>query len=155
MRPEPECFGPEATDRLRALARPGTPVWVAPDRDSWDQYRRRLFFVWTENGRLINYDLVAEGYAEAIRVRPNVTYWPLLRDTAAAAESARAGLWGACCSPCERWVAERRLCLDYEGADTLFRLRPRREDRVLRRRASASKTSTATRTKQSVGTVTR
>ena len=96
MRPEPECFGPEATDRLRALARPGTPVWVAPDRDSWDQYRRRLFFVWTENGRLINYDLVAEGYAEAIRVRPNVTYWPLLRDTAAAAKSARAGLWGAC-----------------------------------------------------------
>ncbi len=96
MRPEPECFGPEATDRLRALAGPGTPVWVATDRESPDRYGRPLFLVWTEDGRLVNYDLVAEGYAEAIRIRPNVTYWPLLRDTGAAAKSARRGLWGAC-----------------------------------------------------------
>ena len=79
MRPEPDCFGPEATDRLRALAGPGTAVWVATDQESPDRYGRPLFLIWTEDGRLVNYELVAEGYAEAIRVRPNVTYWPLLR----------------------------------------------------------------------------
>ncbi|HEY5847922.1 MAG TPA: thermonuclease family protein [Microlunatus sp.] len=96
MRPTPECYGPEATARLRELAGPGSRVWVAPDQDSWDRYQRRLFFVWTADGRLLNYDLVAEGYADAIRVRPNVTYWPLLRQAAADAKDDRRGLWGAC-----------------------------------------------------------
>lgn len=96
MRPTPECFGPEATDRLRSLTPPGSSVWVAPDVDGWDKYGRRLFLVWTDDGRLVNLELVAGGFSEAIRVRPNVTYWPLLRDTARAAESARRGLWAAC-----------------------------------------------------------
>ena len=96
MRPTPECYGPEATARLRELAEPGSRVWVAPDQDSWDRYQRRLFFVWTSDGRLLNYDLVAEGYADAIRIRPNVTYWPLLRQAAADAKAARQGLWAAC-----------------------------------------------------------
>ena len=96
VHPATECFGPEATDRMRALAPVGSQVWVAPDRDSFDRYGRRLFFVWTDAGRLLNYDLVAEGYAEAIRVRPNDTYWPLLRDTTAEARAAKRGRWGAC-----------------------------------------------------------
>jgi endonuclease YncB( thermonuclease family) len=96
VHPTTECFGPEATERMRVLAPVGSRVWVAPDRDSWDQYGRRLFFVWTAAGRLLNYDLVAEGYAEPVRIRPNVTLWPLLQRAGADAEAARKGLWGAC-----------------------------------------------------------
>ena len=106
MRPTPECYGPEATARLRELAGPGSRVWVAPDQDSWDRYRRRLFFVWTADGRLLNYDLVAEGYADAIRVRPNVTYWPLLRQAAADAKAAQRGLWAAA-GPLRAWSYPR------------------------------------------------
>lgn len=96
VHPETECFGPEAADRLRALAPVGSQVWVAPDRESFDRYGRRLFFVWTASGQLLNYDLVAEGYAEAIRVRPNDTLWPLLRDATTEAKGAKRGQWGTC-----------------------------------------------------------
>ena len=96
VHPETECFGKQATDRMRELTPTGSQVWVAPDQDSWDRYGRRLFFVWTASGQLINYDLVAEGYAEAIRVRPNVTLWPLLQEAATKAKDAKRGLWGAC-----------------------------------------------------------
>ena len=96
VHPDTECFGPQATERMRTIAPMGSQVWVAPDQDSWDRYGRRLFFVWTASGRLVNYDLVAEGYADAVRVRPNVTLWPLLQEAAAKAREAKRGLWGAC-----------------------------------------------------------
>ena len=96
VHPETECFGVQASDRMRALAPVGVQVWVAPDREPFDRYGRYLFFVWTESGQLLNYDLVAEGYADAIRVRPNDTLWPLLRQTRDQARAAERGLWGAC-----------------------------------------------------------
>ncbi len=96
VHPTTECFGPEAADRMRALAPVGSSLWVAPDQDGWDRYGRRLFFVWTPSGRLLNYDLVAEGYAEPVRIRPNVTLWPLLQRAGAQAKAAKRGLWAAC-----------------------------------------------------------
>ena len=95
-KPTPECFAQEATDFLRALLPQDTRVLVAPDRDSWDDYQRRLFYVWTPDGRFVNYELVAGGFAEAIRVWPNVAQTGLLQ---AAQERARAesiGRWGRC-----------------------------------------------------------
>lgn len=96
VHPDAECYGPEATTRMRALAPVGGRVWVTPDVEDHDRYGRFLFFVWTDAGRLLNYDLVAEGYAEAIRVRPNVTLWPLLRAAGTKAQQAMRGRWGAC-----------------------------------------------------------
>lgn len=96
VHPETECFGPQAAERMRVLAPVSSQLWVAPDKDSWDRYGRRLFFVWTPQGRMLNYDLVADGYAEAIRVRPNVTLWPLLQRAGAQAKTAKRGIWGAC-----------------------------------------------------------
>jgi micrococcal nuclease len=96
VHPRAECFGREAADRMRALAPVGETVWVAPDRDDKDRYGRFLFFVWDRSGRLLNYDLVAEGYADAIRVRPNDTLWPLLQRAATQAKEARRGRWAAC-----------------------------------------------------------
>ncbi|HEY5786786.1 MAG TPA: hypothetical protein VIT65_18625 [Microlunatus sp.] len=40
---------------------------MAPDQDSWDDYRRRLFHIWTEQGVLIDHDLVAKG-GRALRI---------------------------------------------------------------------------------------
>ena len=69
---------------------------AAPDSDTWDDYRRRLFNLWTDDGRFVNHELVAAGDAEAIRVVPNVAYYDLLSATQARAEASGAGQWGAC-----------------------------------------------------------
>ncbi len=96
MTPTKQCYAPEATERLRTLAPPGSTVWVAPDKDSWDDYRRRLFHVWTDSGVLIDHDLVARGYGRALRIWPNVTYWPLMEQAQTTAQQKERGLWKAC-----------------------------------------------------------
>lgn len=94
--PTPECWAEEARTHLATLLPQGATVWAAPDRDTWDDYKRRLFNLWTDDGRFVNYEMVAAGDAEAIRVWPNVAYLDLLRSAQQDAEAARAGQWGAC-----------------------------------------------------------
>jgi len=96
MTPKKQCFAQQATDRLRTLAAKGSVVWVSPDKDSWDDYRRRLFHVWSEQGVLIDHDLVAKGYGRALRIWPNVTYAPLMAKAQTSAQAKKLGLWKAC-----------------------------------------------------------
>jgi len=67
-KPTAQCWSAEATDALRRLAPVGSRIWVALGRDSWDDYGRRLFSAWTDDGRFIEGELVASGAAKAIRV---------------------------------------------------------------------------------------
>ena len=94
--PTPECWAEEARSHLSELLPEGSTVWAAPDRETWDDYGRRLFNLWTDDGRFVNHELVTAGDAEAIRVRPNVAYFDLLSAAQAEAEASGAGRWGAC-----------------------------------------------------------
>lgn len=91
-----ECFGDEAEEELARLAPVGSIVYAAPDLDSWDDYDRRLFYLWTPDGEFINLALVEDGFAEAIRVMPNDFYYDDLLDAEDAAVRAGLGMWGAC-----------------------------------------------------------
>ncbi|HSP75258.1 MAG TPA: thermonuclease family protein [Cryobacterium sp.] len=91
-----ECFGDQATEQLRALLPEGSLTWVTADRDPTDQYGRSLFYLWTEDGRFVNYELVAGGAAESLNIAPNDAHYPLLRAAEDAAASAGAGRWGSC-----------------------------------------------------------
>ena len=94
--PEVECFGPEAEEALAALAAPGTTLGYAYDRDPRDQYDRELMYVFAPDGSLINYELVAQGFARAVLFEPNDRYWDDLRAAERAAQDAGLGLWGQC-----------------------------------------------------------
>lgn len=94
-----ECFGPEATAALEALAPVGSEVGYAYDRDAQDRYERELMYLYAADGTLINLELVAQGYAEALRVEPNDRYWPELQAAERAARDAGRGLWGSCPAP--------------------------------------------------------
>lgn len=91
-----ECFGDQATEQLRALLPEGSLTWVTADQDPTDQYGRSLFYLWTEDGRFVNYELVAGGAAESLNIAPNDAHYPLLRAAEDAATTAGAGQWGAC-----------------------------------------------------------
>lgn len=94
-----ECYGPEATAALEALAPPGSEVGYAYDRDPQDRYERELLYLFAADGTLINLALVEQGYAEALLVEPNDRYWPELQAAERAARDAGRGLWGACPAP--------------------------------------------------------
>jgi endonuclease YncB( thermonuclease family) len=100
LRDEPsECHGDEAHEFVRSLIPDGTPVLVDRDRSFWDDFERRLLYVWTADGLFVNYEIVAQGYGEAIRVWPNVAYWDVLREAEADARQAGVGRWSACPDP--------------------------------------------------------
>lgn len=94
--PTPQCWAEEARRHLAAMLPEGSTVWAAPDRDTWDHYGRRLFNLWTDDGRFVAHELVAAGDATAIRIRPNVTHYDMLAAAQATAQANRIGRWGVC-----------------------------------------------------------
>jgi micrococcal nuclease len=94
--PRHDCFGGEATRALRRLVPPGSPVHAAGDVESHDRYGRRLLYLWTTRGELVEAVLLRGGYARAMAVPPDTRYAGVLHDAEAAAKRARTGLWAAC-----------------------------------------------------------
>lgn len=91
-----QCYGREATNELRDLLPEGSTVYGVIDTEPQDHYERWLLYLWTEDGYFVNAGMVDNGFAEAIRVRPNDQHWNLLRNLEAAAERDRVGMWGSC-----------------------------------------------------------
>lgn len=94
--PEVECFGPEAEDALAELAPLGSTLAFAYDRDPRDRYDRELMYLFAADGTFLNYELVAQGYAEALLVEPNDRYYDDLVAAERDAQRAGLGLWGEC-----------------------------------------------------------
>lgn len=94
--PVPDCWADEARAHLGELLPEGSTVWTAPDVESLDRYDRSLRYLWTDDGRFVNYELVAAGDAEALRIAPNTAHAELFAAAQAEAEASRAGQWGAC-----------------------------------------------------------
>jgi micrococcal nuclease len=91
-----ECFGTEATARLRELAPVGAKLWATADQEKTDSYGRLLLYLWTSDGTFINFALVAGGYGTALMVPPNDRYYPQLRHAEALAGAQGLGLWASC-----------------------------------------------------------
>lgn len=91
-----ECYGDEARAALRRMLPEGTRVRTVHDVRELDPYDRSLLFLFTEDGRLVNLDLILEGYAEAVVLKPNYLWSDLVEAAEDEAQAARAGMWGVC-----------------------------------------------------------
>lgn len=69
-----ECGGPEASDYLKKLLPPGTPVRLGYDRDKRDRYGRDLAAVFL-NGSLVDADIARNGWGVAIKIGENTRYY--------------------------------------------------------------------------------
>ena len=60
-----ECLGKEASAKAAELLRGAQTVEVEadPTQDTRDAYARLLLYVWLPDGRLLNRELIANGYA--------------------------------------------------------------------------------------------
>jgi micrococcal nuclease len=96
-----ECYGPEASQRLKELLPVGSVVWVSRDVSDEDQYGRWLRHVWIVDGDtreafLVSEILVRGGYADAREYRPDDEFDSDLADAEHVAQDAHTGMWGAC-----------------------------------------------------------
>jgi micrococcal nuclease len=89
-----ECFAQEASDFTKN-ALTGQLVYLEddPSQDSVDRYGRRLAYVWTLDGRLINLDLIAGGYANEYTYSTPYRYQRRFQDAEASAAERERGLW--------------------------------------------------------------
>jgi micrococcal nuclease len=73
----------------------GTRVEVEQDVQARDRYRRLLAYVWFPDGRMLNVEIMREGYAQVLTVPPNVRYARLLRVCQREAREASRGRWAS------------------------------------------------------------
>ncbi len=91
-----ECWGDVATQRLRSVLPEGTHVRTVADVRPLDKYGRSLLFLFTDDGALVNLDLVREGYAETVVLEPNVLWAAEFEAAEDTAQAAGLGIWTAC-----------------------------------------------------------
>lgn len=89
-------LGDVARDRLRELLPEGTRVRTVADVQPYDKYGRSLLFLFTDDGALVNLDLIRDGYAEAVVLKPNVLWSDELEAAEDAAQAERLGIWSHC-----------------------------------------------------------
>lgn len=89
-----ECFGREASAFSKQLLT-GQAVLLEedPSQDSRDRYGRLLRFVWLADGRMANYELVAQGFAYEYTYDQAYKYQGEFKAAQQAAQAGGRGLW--------------------------------------------------------------
>jgi micrococcal nuclease len=88
---EVEFFGPEATARAEEIFEDKT-VTLYKDVSETDQYGRLLRYV-VVDGMFANYQMIAEGYAEAVTFPPDVACADVFNSVEREAREQGLGLW--------------------------------------------------------------
>lgn len=112
-----ECFSGEATNRMSELVSGKTVYLVAdPSQDSVDKYKRKLFYVYLEDGTNVAYQMIKDGYAHEYTYNSNPHRWQKqFRDAQNDARSNKRGLWGdETCAGDKTSVAEKKAQAENE-----------------------------------------
>lgn len=89
-----ECFGREAAAQSRTLLTGQTVYLEAdPSQDESDRYGRLLRYVWLADGRMFNYEMIANGYAFEYTYRVPYAYQQQFQQAERNAREAERGLW--------------------------------------------------------------
>ena len=86
------AMGEEATKFTKALAE-GKQVRLEFDADRRDRYKRLLAYVYLPDGKMLNAEIVAAGYANVYTVPPNVKYVERFLKLQREARDNNRGLW--------------------------------------------------------------
>jgi micrococcal nuclease len=86
-------MGQRATRYVKSIVRPGDWVQIELDIQERDRYGRLLAYVWLQDGRFLNEEIVGAGYAGLMTIPPNVKYHQRLTEAHREAQEARRGLY--------------------------------------------------------------
>ena len=99
----PEPYGQDASAYTARAIPIGSTVWLEFDAERRDQYGRLLAYVWLDEpadgseaevrAKMLNAQLVSDGYAQVYTFPPNVKYAGMFRRLQSEAREAERGLW--------------------------------------------------------------
>jgi micrococcal nuclease len=91
-----QCFAKAASAANKRLIE-GRAVRIVQDAEARDRYGRLLAYVYrASDGLFVNAQLVRDGYARPLTIRPNVAHAAEFDRLAASARHAHKGLWNRC-----------------------------------------------------------
>jgi micrococcal nuclease len=95
-----QCFGKEASAHTDELLPAGTAVRLERDVEERDTYGRLLAYLYRlGDGLFVNLDLARGGFADTLRIAPNVAHADELQAAVDDAHRRGSGLWGTCGGP--------------------------------------------------------
>jgi micrococcal nuclease len=94
-------FGTAARRELESLAPVGTALRLEMDVQPRDRYGRTLAYLWLEDGRMVNEELLRAGVAVVAVYPPNVRHVDRLRAAVEEAREGKVGLWATSAFECE------------------------------------------------------
>ena len=86
-------LGNIATTFVKVLVKSGDSLLIEFDKQKRDEYSRLLVFVFFEDGRMLNEEILRAGYAEIITIPPNVKYIKKLYNAYLDAKENGRGFW--------------------------------------------------------------
>ncbi len=85
-------YGEESKAYLMNLLS-GKSVRLVGDVDSLDRYGRTLAYVYLQDGKFVNAEMIKKGYAVVLTIPPNVKHVDLLQKLQVKARADKKGLW--------------------------------------------------------------
>ncbi len=86
-------LGKMAAKFTKRLAKKGSVVFLEFDVEPQDRYGRLLAYVWLKDGRMLNKEIICNGYAYPLTVPPNIKYQDIFRKCFRHAREKGLGLW--------------------------------------------------------------
>jgi micrococcal nuclease len=102
-----EPYADEAK-RFNARLVKGKKVRLEFDIEPNDRFQRRLAYVFLKDGTFVNAEMLSQGYAYLLYVRPNVKYLSTLLAAQQAAMSAKRGIWSKWHEQSTTYVGNKR-----------------------------------------------
>ncbi len=86
-------LGQKAKEFTKSLVKPGDKVYLEFDVQQRDKYGRLLAYVYLKDGRMLNKEIICNGYAMLLTVPPNVKYQEEFKKCYQEAREKGSGLW--------------------------------------------------------------
>ncbi|MGP4074051.1 thermonuclease family protein [Piscibacillus sp. B03] len=90
---EPEPYGKEALDFMNSIIQPGDTIYLEQDTSETDPYGRLLFYVYLEDGRMVQELLLSEGLAKVAIFEPDTSYAESFQSIEEEAREKELGIW--------------------------------------------------------------
>lgn len=87
-----DAYGPQATAANRQLVE-GQTIYLESDTSNRDRYGRLLRYVYLDDGRMVNEELVSVGHALSVAYPPDTAHQALLDAAQQRAQAAGTGMW--------------------------------------------------------------
>jgi len=88
-------WGRKAKEHLQKIMNESSgKVQAEMDVTKYDKYNRLLAYLWTNDGRMINEQMVLDGYAVLFTIQPNSRYVDRFKKAQHSARNDRRGIWG-------------------------------------------------------------